>query len=344
MKSLIFYGFVCFPLVFVSAIPKHSASFYEAQKYEVKEAQRKGAKFKLIYHIVDDEGLPLQSQRIRYTCQDDYPRKRWEGYVTTDMDGIAVVQDKVGSQMTIGVYNKDYYVSWDKIQFFWRDGVSPLVKDGKWQPYGENRRLVVKRKKTPIDMKWYNWGIDGCCAPATNVWVGLDLELGQWCKPYGNGKCEDVMLRFSGTITDRSTWDTKTEVSFTNIPYAGFYVMTKDAYSDMKSCYSASTNDVSYVDREIVFASSRCMEISSRDQTANRLAGDKYIVFRTRCMVDDEGKLMSAHYGKICGELWGGKYKLMFRGNDSGIFFNPTPNDTNLEDMETINRLKLLGR
>ena len=27
-----------------------------------------------------------------------------------------------------------------------------------------------------------------------------------------------------------------------------------------------------------------------------------------------------------------------------GIYFNPTPNDPNLEDMETINRLKLLGR
>ena len=343
------YQFLACSILLVSIfahadIPKHSAMYYEAIKPEVQEAQRKGAKFKVIYHVVDDDGHPLKNQRVRYACQNDYPRKRWEGYVTTDIDGIAVVQDVVGSQMTIGVYNNNYYVSCDKIQFFWREGVSPLVKDGKWQPYGENRTLVVKRKKNPVEMRWNDWGIDGYPAPATNVWIGLDLEVGQWCKPYGNGKHEDVKFRFSGTITDKSTWDTKTEVSFSSIPYAGFYLMSKDGYSDMKSCYLASTNDASYVEREFVFASSRGKGISPRDQTANRLAGDKYIVFRTRCTVDEDGKLVSAHYGKICGELWGGKYKLMFRGNDNGIYFNPTPNDPHLEDMVTINRLKLLGR
>lgn len=40
--------------------------------------------------------------------------------------------------------------------------------------------------------------------------------------------------------------------------------------------------------------------------------------------------------------LWGGKYKLMFRGNDNGIYFNPTPNDTNLEDIETYKKAELM--
>ena len=35
---------------------------------------------------------------------------------------------------------------------------------------------------------------------------------------------------------------------------------------------------------------------------------------------------------------------MMFLGSDNGIYFNPTPNDTNLEDMETINRMKLMER
>lgn len=70
-------------------------------------------------------------------------------------------------------------------------------------------------------------------------------------------------------------------------------------------------------------------------------------MFRTRCVVDDEGKLVSAHYGKLMGEFNGGFMALGFHcayGDQCGIFFNPTPNDPNLEDMETINRLKLLGR
>jgi hypothetical protein len=327
--------------VTLANIPKHSATYYEAIKPEVQKAQRKGAWFKVIYHIVDDEGHPLKNQQIRYTCQNDFPRKRWEGHVTTDKDGIAVVQDKAGSQMTIGVYDKDHYVSWDKIRFLGRDGVSPLVKDGKWQPYGEERTLVVKRKKNPVVMNWHS-GVFR--APATNEWVGLDLECGQWCKPYGGGKFEDIKVKFSGGVIDHFTWDTVTEISFTNVPYAGYYTMSKDLYSDMKSCYSASTSDVSYVNRTMAFISHGARGIPPNRQTTDKLAGDKYIVFRTRCVVDDEGRLVSAHYGKICGEMGGGLLKLLFRGNDNGIYFNPTPNDTNLEDMETINCLKLLGR
>lgn len=345
MKMLLTVFVAMFTLkVAYADIPRHSATYYEAIKPEVQEAERKGAKAKIIYRIVDDEGASISNTTVCGQWQNDYPRKTWKETFVTDGNGEFVAKGKVGGRFGFYVKKDGYYLSSTGVEFHWREGVSPLVKDGKWQPYGENRTLVVKRKKNPVEMKWYNWGIDGYCAPATNVWVGLDLEVGQWCKPYGNGKHEDVKFRFSGTITDRSTWDTKTEVSFSSTPYAGFYLMSKDGYSDMKSCYSASTSDVSYAEREFVFASSRGKGISPRDQTVNRLAEDKYIVFRTRCTVDEDGKLVSAHYGKICGELWGGKYKLMFRGNDNGIYFNPTPNDTNLEDMETINRLKLLGR
>jgi hypothetical protein len=35
---------------------------------------------------------------------------------------------------------------------------------------------------------------------------------------------------------------------------------------------------------------------------------------------------------------------MSFGGNEDGIYFNPIPNDPNLEDMETVNRLKQIGR
>ena len=54
------------------------------------------------------------------------------------------------------------------------------------------------------------------------------------------------------------------------------------------------------------------------------------MIFRTRTHVDENGNLISAHYGKIYG-LW--EFSTMIRAKD--IFFNPTPNDTNLEDMTT---------
>lgn len=320
---------------------KRSATYYEAIKPEVQKAVRRGAKAKLIYHIVDDEGVPISNVMVYGQWQNNFPRKIWKETFITDEAGTFVAKEKVAGNFGFYTKKEGYYSSFAGLDFHWRAGISPLIKDGKWQPYGEHRTLVVKRKKNPVEMKWYNWGIGGYSAPATNVWIGLDLEMGQWCPPYGDGKNEDVMIRFSGVVSNRSEWDTRTEVSFAKIPFAGFYTMTKDDYSDMKSCYSASTNNVAYAEREYVFVSSRGKGVPIQEQTENRPTRDKYLVFRTRCKVDQEGRLISAHYGKICGELWGGKHKLMFRGNDCGIYFNPNPNDTNLEDMKTFKESEL---
>ena len=58
-------------------------------------------------------------------------------------------------------------------------------------------------------------------------------------------------------------------------------------------------------------------------QEAQRKGAEAKVVYR---VVDDEGNLVSAHYGKIYG-LW--EFSTMMRVKD--VFFNPTPNDTNLE-------------
>ena len=327
--------------------PEFQAVYDASTAPEVQEAQRKGAKAKIIYRVVDDEGAPITNTVVHGTWQNDYPRKTWKENFVTDDKGVFVAKGKVGGRFSCHIWKDGYYSSCAGVNFHWREGISPLVKDGKWQPYGEEKTIILKRKKNPIDLKWHTWGIGGYNAPATNEWIGLDFEKGQWCAPYGAGEHKDVLVRFSGVVIDDFTWDTKTEVSFTNVPYAGYYEMSKDVYSEMKSCYAASTNNASYIDRTMTFVSHGARGISPNSQTTDKLAEYKYVVFRTRCVVDDKGKLVSAHYGKLMGEFNGGFMALGFRcayGDQCGIFFNPTPNDHNLEDMETINRLKLLGR
>lgn len=316
-------------------IPKHSDEYYEAIKPEVRRAQRKGAEAKIVYRVVDDEGRVVSNVTVNVKWENDYPRKTWYDSFCTDDNGSVEISEKIGGRMSCGFHKDGYYSSFDKIDFHWRKGVSPLIKDGRWQPYGENRTLVVKRIKNPVEMKFHNWGIYGYKAPETNVWIGLDLECGQWCKPYGNGKYEDVMVRFRGKIVDDFTWDTETEISFTNVPYAGFYLMEKDMFSSMKTCYNALTNDSMYVEQIIKFTSRGRKNISPNKQTADKIPSDKYLVFRTRCIVDEKSRLISAHYGKISGQF-GGLLRLLFlpsnfTGDEAGIYFNPTPNDTNLE-------------
>ena len=309
------------PLVAVAVVPKHSTAYYETQKAEVQEALRKGAKAKIIYHVTDDNGKPLSNQQVGFSWQNDYPRKQWGGYATTDTNGMVIVQDKVGSQMTIGVSQEYYYGSGDRVVFYARDGISPLVKDGKWQPYGEHRPLVMKRKKNPVDGSTLVYTVIG--VPVTNVWLGLDMETFKWVKPYGDGSHSDMLLRFNSDPINKYevNWATM-DVSFTNNPCAGFYILPKDGFSEMKSVYHADTN--------MAYRTEITYSIGRLPKDDNLLDEGHYMVFRTRTTVDDDGKLVSAHYGKIYGR-WG-----IWRGTRARMmFFNTTSNDTNLEDMAT---------
>lgn len=348
MLMIGFAGVVCSMFAEVHRFsPEFQAIYDAATAPEVQKATRKGAKAKIVYRVVDDEGTPITNTAVHGQWQNDYPRKTWKEDFVTDCNGEFIAKEKVGGRFGFYVKKEGYYLSSTGVDFHWREGVSPLVKDGKWQPYGEHRTLVVKRIKNPVDMKFHNWGIEGCCAPATNVWIGLDFEKGQWCKPYGSGEYEDVMIRFSGIIVDDFTWDTKTEISFANVPYAGLYMMQKDTFSTMKTCYEALTNDSAYTEKTITLTSKGRRGIAPNKQTTDKIAADKYIVFRTRCTVDEKGRLVSAHYGKISGEL-GGLLELLFCTRstlavEAGIYFNTTPNDSNIEDARNVRLLEQNG-
>lgn len=315
-------------MIAIADIPKHSATYYEAIKPEVQEAVRKGAKAKIIYRVVDDVGTPITNATVYGQWQNDYPRKTWNETFVTDSNGEFVAKGKVGGRFGFYVDKEGCYLSSTGVDFHWREKVSPLVKDGKWQPYGENRTLVVKRKRNPVEAPTLLHTVIN--VPATNVWLGLDMETFRWVKPYGDGLHSDMLLRFNSDPINKYevNWATM-DVSFTNNPYAGFYVLPKDGFSEMKSVYHADTN--------MAFRTEITYSIGRLPKDDDLLDDGHYMVFRTRTTVDDDGKLVSAHYGKIYGRwgIWGGTKARM-------MFFNTTPNDTNLEDMATYKKAELM--
>ena len=57
-------------------------------------------------------------------------------------------------------------------------------------------------------------------------------------------------------------------------------------------------------------------------------ADDEYLVFRTRIVRDEKGEIVSQNYGKIYGLV-----RALGEFSFKGLFFNPTPNDTNIEEL-----------
>jgi hypothetical protein len=101
------------------------------------------------------------------------------------------------------------------------------------------------------------------------------------------------------------------------------YKMNKIKGSGFEWVYTADTNAV------FEPVQSFYLERRPGKRTVDcKLPDDSYFVFRTRTKLDENGNLVSAHYGVISGK-WGFGSKVM--GFSDGCF-NPIPNDTNLED------------
>lgn len=281
--------------------------------------------------IVDQDGCAVPDAMIwgGFTCgggMDDYVLV--DGL--TDMNGVYVAEGRCNEFLHFDVRKEGYYRTSIKVEF-WRTTADPRVKDGKWQPYGETRTVVLKKIGNPISI-----GEFGRCSisiPVYDKWVGFDFERREWVPPYGNGSFSDVMLKFGRTLVNSQTdFKMTMDVSFTNNPYAGFYQMQEDQFSERKNVCHA--NEKENFCSSISYVQERHPGFPRKD---NRMAKGAYLVFRTRTQVDKDGKLISAHYGIISGQ-WS-FFGTMLSG---GYLFNPTPNDTNLEDAETA-RLSRLG-
>ena len=277
--------------------------------------------------VVDQDGDVVPDAKIwgGFTCgggMNDYVLV--DGF--TDTNGLYVAEGRCNEILRFEVRKEGYYRTSIKIEF-WRTKSDPKVKDGKWQPYGETRIVVLKRIQNPHEML----GPD--CPPQRKVkiydkWLGFDLEKGDFLPPMGVGTEADMLVRFRLNGRMPHDWSIMMDVSFTNNPYAGACRLKKDGWSDMKSSYYADTNAVYQTD----FTFKYCHEKGVYPYS-DKLNQDEYMIFRIRTKVDRDGKLVSARYGKLYGpwnfEDAGGSqiYK---------VFLNAKDNDVNLEDMWTI--------
>ena len=279
------------------------------------------------YKIVDDEGVPVPNVKCRgWIRRFDLNEGGFAYSLLSDTNGVVTIAGKCSVSFTAFFTKGGFYMSRLEPSLD-ADGTGSAIRDGRWQPYGEMRTVVLKRIKNPIEIG--RPGRFSIPIPAYDKWIGFDLQRRQWVSPYGNGEFSDVLLNFGKTSAHRQfDFRTTMKVSFTNNTYAGCYQLKKDEFSDMKTVYRADSNANFNV--ELNYVHERRPGVPRAD---NRLEKDSYLVFRTRTKVDEDGKLVSAHYGMIRGG-WA-FFDSMISG---GFIFNPTPNDTNLEDAETARR------
>lgn len=286
-----------------------------------------GALAKVKLRVVDQDGSAVYGARIwgGFSANFSNDSVLVEGFTNTN--GEFVVQGKCNEFLRVDVTKEGYYHTEEKINFL-QAKADPIVVDGKWQPYGETHEVVLKKIKNPWAVKVFGENIHRHDIPVFDEWIDFDLEAGDWLPPYGAGKFSDVALRFNADIRKpRIDYTYRMEVSFTNNPHGGAYILKKDLFSNLQTAYIAETNGI-YAS-ELTFTTD-C--ISDKPVRLSYLDRDSYLVFRTRTRVDDQGMLVGAHYGKICG-IWRSTQKMMLINDGC---FNPVENDPNIEGDQTL--------
>ena len=281
------------------------------------DAISKGADTWIELSVVDDEGVPVEGAEVKaiFSFRGGFRHVQCE----TGADGNASIRSKTtGDEIVVLISKQGHYGSQIKTSYL-RFGENRPVEDGKWQPWGESRKVMLKRIKNPVVLRQSDLSLT---IPDTNTWFGVDLECGDWVKPHGKGVVADCEVRV--------TWDgcspyrcklCKTDIRFTG-PFSGAYDVKNVEESDMPFPYEAQTNAVyrqifEHYDRK----DGRKLRESLRPNFTR--------VARVRCVVSEKGELLKANYcGLRCIEASPGDGKAIL-GLTS--VFNPTPNDTNLE-------------
>lgn len=297
---------------------------YGMENEELRGALNSGADAKLFLCIMDQDGKPVQDAHVVGVFLCGYSHGGYqEVNEKTNIDGVCIVQGKCTGILKWTVSKDGYYVSsgkWNLLATLVKD----KVRNGKWQPYGEKRTIVINKMKKTNCLVVPNL-YRGCVAiPEFNRWLAIDFSAMDWLPPFGQGRFSDAMVFCRKEIKKRRS-DFKFEmiVSFTNNPCAGYYRGVKNKFSDFPWKHEVNTNEIfsSIFDYQMVRENDKgtfCSEITDNE----------YLVFRTRTITNETGCLKSAHYGVISGP---------FRMGSENIYigdacFNPIPNDTNLED------------
>lgn len=190
----------------------------------------------------------------------------------------------------------------------------------KWSEGTVETMATLKKMRDPANLVFHY--MEYKKFPATNEVVKLDLEMLDWCPPYGKGLHDDMHLVFDGWRNPKDWYDfhEHLSVSFPNC-VDGFYRRTADVTSGFRYGYSASTNEV--YRKEFDFRFARVM-----NGVTNRvcLANDEYLVYRVRTQTNECGQVIHANYGRI-GEGVSQQIGLSMRSR-----FNSKDNDTNLEN------------
>ena len=255
--------------------------------------------------VVDEDGNPISGAKadIGYYAHsqpaNDLGLTDTNGIFTTSHSALSTLVE-----VSLQADRSGYYTTW----------VERMLPQ-KYDPaqWSYTQTLVLKKVRQPIAMyaKYITHG-----PPVFNTPVGYDLMVGDWVAPNGKGMTTDII--FNGKLDKKAKddFDYTLTVSFPK-PGDGiqeFTVPDSEKGSGLRSPHEAPTNGYQ---AQVVKTMSRHPGQGTKEDMNDP---NRNYFFRARTVLDENGNVINAYYGKIYGDFMQFTY-----------YLNPTPNSHNIE-------------
>ncbi len=274
--------------------------------------------------VVDEHGAPVPAADVTVSYQKSEGARG--ARATTDSQGQARTTGRTYHWIDIGVKKPGYYDSW-------RERLTPYqVKNGQRVYADQAVTLGLRPIRNPIPMHArlrYQTRI-----PVADKPVGFDLLEGDWVAPYGKGRTADFLFTASGSWKSAYEYDYALTLSF---PNEGDGVVPFDAHPTSQFISPFEAPLAGYQPKKS-WRQSRARSSgpgpgprSPADTIVDDVSEQANYMFRVRTVLDRDGKIVSALYGKLYGDPRFGAPVGKGAYLDLTYYLNPTPNDRNLE-------------
>jgi hypothetical protein len=282
-----------------------------------------GATIRIYRRVIDQlEPFPLSKPVLV-----DLSPTNAEGKTSTSFGAIT-------SPEALGIHKAGYYST--RLSLDWR---RPDSRDLKI-PYTTELHAMLKPIKNPIPMHASsNLGSKKIHVeiPRLDQAYGFDLKRCEPLPPLGKGEVADFHFKVTGFYRTRHDYDCRIEISFLN-PGDGlveFYTPLRWNMSEPNYLGSELQSDYEAPSEGYQSTTTRADRLGPDTPFVQGFQDRRNFYFRCRTKKDASGKIISAHYGKIYGDIkfLAGDPAMGCVGqfNWTSSYFNPTPNDRNVE-------------
>jgi len=280
---------------------------------------------RLSVHVEDEIGLPVSNAVVqlvtmnKYIPFGSYKSKDFDHYESkTDDRGNAVVRFRcVNGCFDWGVVSSNHYPHAGGRGEFKGEDMLPLPYY-RFDEHEKNVSTVLWSKRNPRPMvAWCNR--ERRRTPQGMGRFGFDLKVFDWLPPHGHGEKADF---YYVQVKENAYSDGELVGKLEFEGEDGAYIGKKNGNASFPSVYEADAK-ATY---KKVFPSYGYGK-AGRLLRTNFLTKDEYMVVRSRVEVDEQGRIMSAHYAKILGPFLAGNNYIVA----AEVVFNPDRNDVNLE-------------